>query len=173
MTIQEGEDSVSGGRSMPASGEEVATGAPDNVDRVLIAGAVAAGRRNVPIDTNPAFLALSTRLIESGQGELTVSFVAGPETSQGNGVVSGGTLAAMLDNAIALAVLSQLRPGQTCATISLTINMMKPAFVGTLGARSRVDRLGGRVAFASAELFDDREQLVAKAVSSLAIFRAV
>jgi len=141
----------------------------DNLDRQFIAEAAAAGLTDVPIDSNPALRAISARLVKGSPGDLSLSFVAGPETTQGNGVVAGGTLATMLDSAIALAVLSQLVPGQTCSTVSITINMIRPARVGKLLARATVDRVGRRIAFASARLLDEEGRLVANATSSLAI----
>jgi len=141
----------------------------ENPDRQLIAEVLAAGRTDVPLDASPVLRALSARLLKGSPGDLSLSFVAGPATQQGNGVVSGGALATMLDTAIALAVLSQLSPGQTCSTISITINMMRPARNGKVQARGTVDRLGRRVAFASARLLDEEERLIAIATSSLAI----
>ncbi|PZU76364.1 MAG: thioesterase [Rhizobium sp.] len=141
----------------------------DNHDRAVLCELLASQTFDVPLTTNPALIALNTRLLAGETGDITLGFYAGHETTQGNGVVSGGTLAAMLDNAIALSVLSGLSPGQTCATISLTINMMRSARVGALSARARIDRLGRRVGFASAELFDAAGQCIASATSSLAV----
>ena len=141
----------------------------DNDDRFVLCELLASQSFDVALTTNPALIALGTRLLAGETGALTLGFQAGQDSTQGNGVVSGGTLAAMLDNAIALSVLSALSPGQTCATISLTVNMMRAAQVGTLSAHARVDRLGRRVGFASAELFDASGQCVASATSSLAV----
>jgi uncharacterized protein (TIGR00369 family) len=142
----------------------------DNPDRRFIAEAVAAGLTDVPIDTNPQFRGLSSRLIKGEPGDVTLSFIAGRETEQGNGVVSGGAMATMLDSAMAMAVLSQIAEGQTCTSISLTINMMRPAQLGKLIVRATVDRLGRQVAFASAALMSEKgNKLFANAISSLAI----
>lgn len=143
----------------------------DNPTRAQIAAAANEGLKNIPLDTNPASKSLSTTLIEASPGVVCLSFNA-PETStQGNGVVSGGTLASMLDLAMAMAVLSALPPGRTCATISLSVNMMAAAQVGTLIAHSSVERIGRNVGFARAELFDaDGVRLLASGTSSLAIF---
>jgi uncharacterized protein (TIGR00369 family) len=142
----------------------------DNPDRKFIADAVAAGLTDVPIDTNPQFRGLSSRLIKGIPGDVTLSFIAGPDTEQGNGVVSGGAMATMLDSAMAMAVLSKIVKGQTCSSISLTINMMRPAQLGKLVVRATVDKLGRQVAFASATLMDEEgSKLFASAVSSLLI----
>jgi len=66
--------------------------------------------------------------------------------------------------------LSQLKPGYTCATISLSVNMQSAAQEGHLFAVARVDRIGRQVAFARAELYDsERKRLIANATSSLTL----
>lgn len=143
--------------------------AADNESRRVIAEAVARGVRDFPLTVNPAFAAMKAVIVDGVPGEVTVGFTAGPEATQGNGVVNGGTLAAMLDNAMAVAVLSRLQPGQTCSTVSLTVNMLKSGLAGRFVATASVVRLGGRIAFAQAQLHAPDGELVANAVSSLAI----
>lgn len=141
----------------------------DNETRRLIADAVARGDRGVVLDCNPAFAALAAILLEGNAQEVVVQFTAGKDTTQGNGVVGGGTIANMLDSAMAVAVLSQLGPGQTCSTITLNVNMLRPALSGRLRVRASIEKLGARVAFAHARLLDDKETALATATSSLAI----
>ena len=142
---------------------------PDNETRRFIADALAADRREVALTCNPVFEAMGAVLVEGTPGDVLVSFEAGEATAQGNGVVSGGTLAAMLDSAMAVTVLSALKPGQTCSTISLNVNMLRPAVVGRLFVRAGVEKVGGRVAFAHARLLDGDGAVVATATSSLAV----
>lgn len=144
---------------------------PDNPTRAHVAAAVAAGRWDVPLDTNPASASLGAVLREGKPGELRLSFVAPQESTQGNGVVAGGTLASMLDLAMAMAMLSVLPPGRTCATINLSVNMMAAAKAGPLVATASVERVGRTVGFARASLFDaSGERLVASGTSALSVF---
>jgi uncharacterized protein (TIGR00369 family) len=144
--------------------------AADNPTRAYIANAVAAGGRNGPLDVNPALASLSALLFESAGAELVIRFTAPQSATQGNGVVGGGTLANMLDLAMAMAVLAQLKPGYTCATISLTVNMQSAGQQGHFIAVARVDRVGRQIAFADARLYDaERSRLIANATSSLAV----
>ena len=85
-------------------------------------------------------------------------------------MVGGGTLANMLDLAMAMGVLSRLKPGYTCATVSLTINMQSAGDQGHFVAVTGVDRVGRQIAFAHAKLFDaDRSRLIASGTSSLVV----
>lgn len=145
----------------------------DNETRRFIAEAIAAGRHEVPLDCNPAFAAMGAVLVDGTPGEVIVSFEAGEDSAQGNGVVSGGTLAAMLDGAMAVAVLSALKPGQTCSTISLNVNMLRPGKLGRLYVRAEVEKLGGRVAFAHAQLLNEDRATLATGSSSLAVLDLV
>lgn len=142
---------------------------PDNETRRFVADIIAEGRRDAPLNINPAFESLGAVLVEGAPGEVAVAFTAGETTAQGNGVVSGGAFASMLDAALAIAVLSALPPGKTCATISLTVNMLRSAQLGDFVAMASVDKLGGKVGFAHASLYDADRILVANATSSLAI----
>lgn len=142
----------------------------DNPTRAFIADAVASGCRHLPLEVNPALASLSALLVESGNDELVIRFTAPRDATQGNGVVGGGTLANMLDLAMAMGVLSQLKPGHTCTTISLTVNMQSAGHEGHFIAVASVDRVGRQIAFAHAKLYDaECSRLIANATSSLAV----
>lgn len=142
----------------------------DNADRVLIHELIASARGNVPLRTNPALDALQTVFVHGSPGAVILRFSATVHSVQGNGVVAGGTLTSMLDFGMAFAVLSKLPPAKTCATISLTVNMQASARVGDFLVEANVSRVGGRVAFVRAELYDtERTRLIAEAVASFAV----
>lgn len=149
---------------------QTVVGGADNPTRAYVADAVASGRRHVPLEINPALASLSAVLVERQGDELVIRFTAPANATQGNGVVGGGTLANMLDLAMAMGVLSQLKPGYTCATISLTVNMQSAGQQGHFIAVAGVDRVGRQIAFAHAKLYDgERSRLIANATSSLAV----
>jgi uncharacterized protein (TIGR00369 family) len=142
----------------------------DNPTRAYVAEAVASGRRHVPLDVNPALASLSTQLVEVRGEQLVLRFTAPRTATQGNGVVGGGTLASMLDLAMAMTILSRLKPGFTCATISLTVNMQAAGQEGHFLVVAGADRVGGKVAFAHATLYNaEGSRVIANAISSLAV----
>lgn len=143
---------------------------PDNPDRAFIQETLAAGVGNVALEMNPALMWLGATLLGGSKGALSIGFTAPSESVQGNGVVSGGAISSMLDLAMALALLSKLQHGRTCATISLTVNMLEPGYVGKFAVEARIKRLGGRIAFLEADLYDGaRARCVASATASFAI----
>jgi uncharacterized protein (TIGR00369 family) len=143
---------------------------PDNPTRAQIANAVNSGQREFRLDANSALQSMDTVLVEGTPGDLLLRFTAPKYSIQGNGVVSGGMLANMLDLAMAAAVLSRLPPGRIPSTISMTVNMMASAQAGAILATTRVDRMGRSIAFANAELRDPHtRKLLANATSSLVL----
>lgn len=142
----------------------------DNPTRAQVAAAAAQGHRDVALDCNPISRSLEAMLLEGTPGQLRLRFVAPPWSVQGNAVVGGGTLATMLDLAMAMAVLSALPPGRNCTTINLSVNMIAPAQLGPVFAQASIERLGRRVGFARATLYDGSERLLASASSTLSLF---
>lgn len=141
----------------------------DNPMRKLVCDSLAQGQKNVNLEINPAFASLSAVLLGGIPGDVLLRFTAGPESIQDNGVVSGGVLAAMLDCATAIGALSMLGAGKSCATVSLTVNMLKPVQAGDVQVRAKVDRVGRSVAFVSAQLLNTREDVVATACATLSV----
>lgn len=142
----------------------------DNADRALIHTLISGQCSNIPLCTSPALEALQTRFIQGEPGTVTLRFSAPASALQGNGVVAGGTLTSMLDFGMAFAVLSKLAQGKTCATISLTVNMQAPAPIGDYLVEASASRVGGRVAFVRAELYDSqRTRSIADAMASFAV----
>ncbi len=142
----------------------------DNPTRAAIADAIAHGQSGQPLPINPAMEYLQAVFVAGEPGRVTLQFTA-PQTSiQGNGVVGGGTLASMLDIGMAMAVLSRLDYGRTCATINLSVNMLAPAQPGNFLVTAHVEKLGRQIAFSAASLVEAHsERLVATASSSLAV----
>jgi uncharacterized protein (TIGR00369 family) len=91
---------------------------------------------------------------------------------QGGGVIHGGIIATMLDYALALAAFSRVREGQSFATVSLTTHYLRQVLPGPHLARARLDRLGGKLIFASAELRrEDEDAPLATATAVMAMTR--
>ncbi|MBV8512799.1 MAG: PaaI family thioesterase, partial [Xanthobacteraceae bacterium] len=80
------------------------------------------------------------------------AFEPGREFLQGNGVVQGGIVTAMLDMTAAFAVLATLPDDRTAATASLTVSFLSAVRPGPLLATGLVERAGRRLIFARAQL---------------------
>lgn len=143
-----------------------------NPDHALIRDFLCGDGTPRPFDANPLARGLGTELLaaDEREGAVTLGFTPGPQFLQGNGCVQGGIVAAMLDFALALAVLTRLGVGQSHSTASFSVNLLRPTRVGRYIARGRIQRMGSRLAFADASLaLDDTEELVATATGVMSL----
>ena len=117
----------------------------------------------------PTSLLLGTRILEidSAAGRVRMSFEPRPEFCNPMGNVQGGFIVAMLDDcaAIAAIVISQQRI--VVPTIELKTSFFGPAKLGrTLYGEGRCLKMGKRICFMEAELFDADGKLLAKLSTS-------
>jgi uncharacterized protein (TIGR00369 family) len=109
---------------------------------------------------------LGLELGEVSTGAVSIHLEVRDELKQNQGVVHGGAVASLIDTAAAFAVLTQIETGERVSTTDLTIHYLRPANSGRLTARARIVRGGRRLFVLSVEVTDDREILVATAVTS-------
>jgi len=78
-----------------------------------------------------------------------------------DGAVMGGLLATLVDAALAAGIRQDADDDVQIATVSLTTDYLRPAPAGAwLEARTQVERLGGRLAFADCSLRADGAEVV-------------
>jgi uncharacterized protein (TIGR00369 family) len=126
------------------------------------AGSIAPGFSNPPI----------TRFLESrfeshdlSTGLLRLSYPTKPEYATPAGTVNGGIVAAMLDDAMGPLCLVHSGGAKIWATTDLHTQFFKPVAIGPrCFAESRMDRMGRAVAFSSAVLLNDKNEICAKVV---------
>jgi len=143
-----------------------------NPDQALIHRFLAAGGQPLAMDSNPLSRALHCELlrVDATAGIVEVGFEPDPLFIQGTDVVQGGAVSAMLDFAMAFAVLARIPVGGSCATVTMTSSFLRPAPRGRYRAVGEVERCGRTLAFARASLLcGRRDDLIATASSSLAI----
>ena len=83
-------------------------------------------------------------------------------------IINGGTLMALADVAVYVAVFSNVGIVPLAVTNELKMNFLRPAIGGDVIARAELVKLGRRVAYATVDVFMDGEpeRLVAHATSS-------
>ncbi|WP_096200599.1 PaaI family thioesterase [Bacillus sp. FJAT-45350] len=86
----------------------------------------------------------------------------------GIGVAMGGYLTAVADSMMAFAIASKLSDDQGFASIDLHTTFHRPVFVGKVEVEARVERLGRKVAYVVADLFQN-DKKVGSSVSSVMI----
>lgn len=124
-----------------------------------------------PDDAIPFRRHVGIRVVAAAEGRAVLVLPARPEVGNRFGNVHGGALATLVDGAMSNAILSALPRGDRIGgTIELSIRFLEPA-TGSVRAEGRVLRLGGRIAFAQADVWDERGRMVATAQGSYALQR--
>jgi acyl-CoA thioesterase len=109
---------------------------------------------------------LGLELGEVALGEATIHLTVRDELKQYQGVVHGGAIASLIDTAAAFAVLTQIEVHERVTTTDLTIHYLRPITEGRTAATARIVRGGRRLFVLSVEVRNDRNVLVATAVTT-------
>jgi uncharacterized protein (TIGR00369 family) len=105
--------------------------------------------------------------VDSAAGRVRMKFHPVPECCNPMGNVQGGFVVAMLDDAAAFAAI--VKSGQRIGipTVELKASFFAPAKAGVpLFAEGRCLKLGKRIAFMEADLFDEAGTLLARLTTS-------
>lgn len=104
--------------------------------------------------------------VREGGGELVLGLQTEQRHANHRGTVQGGVLSTFADFALGRAIEADADDGRDRATVSLTVDFLKPATPGDwIESRTRVDRVGGTLAFADCSLtVEGREVVRARAV---------
>ena len=99
-------------------------------------------------------------------GELTFGLRAEERHANHRGTVQGGLLSTLADFALGRAIEADADDDKPRATVSLTVDFLKPAKPGDwIETRTTVDRVGGTLAFADCSLsVEGREVVRSRAV---------
>jgi uncharacterized protein (TIGR00369 family) len=119
----------------------------------------------VPFDPQGPFLE-DVGPVHVREHELVFGLRADERHTNHRGTIQGGLLSTFADFALGRAIEADAEDGKDRATVSLTVDYLKPAKPGDwIEARSRVDRVGSTLAFADCSLtVEEREIVRARAV---------
>ena len=92
-----------------------------------------------------------------------------PDFIQGGGLIAGGIIATLADEAMAHAALANLNPGETTATIEMNIRYLKGCASGDITATASLIKKGRRVFTLQAEITDANNQCLAQAGASFMV----
>lgn len=88
---------------------------------------------------------------------------------QGGGVIAGGIMATLADEAMAHVVLSNLSSGESTATIEMNIRYLKATAKDEIIAEGVVIKRGKRVVTVQADILDEKRQLLAQEGASFMV----
>ena len=111
----------------------------------------------------------TTAILEIAPGKASIGHDAPVEWTIDGATVQGGFVAAMIDQAMALAVRTVLDPADRHPTIELKVNYFRPVPAGLLVARAEVLRQGRSTVYVEAVLEDPSGKLLAKGTSTVMV----
>ena len=115
-----------------------------------------------PYDAQGPFLELVGPVLvrEDGDGRVFGLRVSDRHTNH-RGTVQGGLLSTFVDFAMGRAIEAESEDDKDRATVSLTVDFLKPAVPGDwIESRTRVERVGGTLSFADCSLTVDGREIV-------------
>ena len=118
---------------------------------------------------SPYFKHLGMELLEAedGHAKVTMKIKAYHENMQG--VIHGGAIASLADQAAMRAVQTRLIPDQIGKTIQMDMHYLAPARGKHLIGEGFVQKMGKRVAFSDGEVKDEKGKMVAIARCTIMI----
>ena len=117
-------------------------------------------------DQGPFLQEVGPVCVQEEGDELRLGIRAEDRHANHRGTVQGGLLSTLADFALGRAIEADAGDGKDRATVSLTVDFLKPAKPGDwIETRTRVERVGGTLAFADCSLtVEDREIVRGRAV---------
>jgi len=100
------------------------------------------------------------------RGWARVGYTARAEFLNGIGVIQGGFLTAMVDEAMAVACIVKGNFGIIIPTLELKVSFLNAGYPGDLVAEGQVEKMGKSIAFLSGRLFDADGQIVVTATAT-------
>jgi acyl-coenzyme A thioesterase 13 len=117
-------------------------------------------------DQGPFLESIGPIQVREHGDELVLGLRAQERHANHRGTVQGGLLSTFADFALGRAIEADADDDKNRATVSLTVDFLKPAMPGEwIESRTRVDRVGGTLSFADCSLtVEGREVVRARAV---------
>jgi uncharacterized protein (TIGR00369 family) len=120
-------------------------------------------------NVNPLFAYMGVVVEKLSPESVVLRLPFRPDFIQGGGMIAGGIIATLADEAMAHAALINLNPGETTATIEMNIRYLKGCASGEITATASLIKKGRRVITLQAEIINENNQSVALAGASFMV----
>jgi len=119
---------------------------------------------------NPFFCLMGIKPVHFQDGKARLAMEVRDDMKNGEGWLQGGMYTALGDEAIALAIYTLLREGETIATVSCTTHFIRGIKEGAMHADGEVIRKGKQMIYAEATLSDAKDgNLLARCTASFIV----
>ncbi|KKO52675.1 PaaI family thioesterase [Paenibacillus sp. DMB20] len=111
---------------------------------------------------------LGCQMESAGEEEIVVTLDAQPHHLNMMGIVHGGVLSSLMDNAMGIAVMLK-RPGESTVTSNLNVHFVMPAKEGKLTVRAHIVHETRRSVTTESRITDGNGELVAISTGSFRV----
>ncbi len=122
---------------------------------------------------NPFGDGIGLRVTEAGGGRARVKLTVSEGLLNPHRLVHGGVIFAMADNGMGAALYTELEEGQSCSTIEIKINFMRPVSEGELICDTTIVHRGKTIAVLESTVVNatkvNGDKLVARAQGTFAV----
>ena len=118
------------------------------------------------LNDQPLARLIGMKLADLRPGEAVITVEMHDDLRQPAGLLHGGVTAALIDTAMAYAVITRLGEGERASTVDLTIHYVRPHTEGTFTCTAKVVRAGKNIFTVSAEVVNEQEKLIATSIST-------
>jgi len=108
-------------------------------------------------------------LVAAEPGRVEIGLDAAEHHLNLQGTLHGGMIATLADTATGLAVRSMVPAGSRHVTVQLDVHYLSPGRAGHVTAVGTTVRVGATIAYAEADVTDERGRLLARATATVAV----
>jgi len=110
-------------------------------------------------------------LADAETGSVTVRLELADHHVNIQGLAHGGVIATLADAAMGLSIRSAVEPGRRHVTVTIDVHYLRPVVRGTITATGRAVRVGRELAYAEADVVDERGRTLARASGTYSVSR--
>jgi uncharacterized protein (TIGR00369 family) len=100
------------------------------------------------------------------EGWIRIRYLGTDAFENGSGLIQGGILAAMLDNAMSRAVVQRMEDDQIIQTLEMKTTFVAPAPIGPVIGEGQIVRQGRSIVFLEGRIFSEAGDLLVTASST-------
>ena len=115
---------------------------------------------------SPYYRLLGMNVLEIQKGNSRIQMPFRKKLTHTYGIIHGGAIASLADSAVAMALISLVKPIDRITTIEFKINFFIPINQGKLMAQAKIIHRGSKTAVGEVEVFNEKNKLVAKVIAT-------
>jgi acyl-CoA thioesterase len=115
---------------------------------------------------SPFYRLLGMKVLEIRDGKSRIQMPFRKKLTHPYGIVHGGAIASLADSAVAMALISLVKPSDRITTIEFKINFFTPISQGKLTAQAEIIYKGSKTAVGDVAVINEGGKLVAKVIAT-------